>query len=59
MPAIELSTKSCSLPPENGRQEHSTNPGGMQRQQRRMQEKHLMRESQIVSRSLKTAVQRL
>lgn len=27
----ELSTESCSLPPENGRQEHSTNPGGMQR----------------------------
>lgn len=27
----ELSTESCSLPLENGRKEHSTNPGGMQR----------------------------
>ena len=27
----ELSTESCSLPPENGRKKHSTNPGGMQR----------------------------
>ena len=26
-----LSTESCSLPSENGRQEHSANPGGMQR----------------------------